>query len=315
MTPTPLDSLFARFLKERKYLRNVSPRTIHWYEIVWSEFIRSATRSLTHPSDITLDDLQQYVYVLRERGVRAVTCNSRVRALNAVLRWMHERGDLPSRLHLRPPKAEQRLIETLPNESIRVLVNYRPPTWVTRSEQHRDGPRRGAKAFALWRVHALVCTLLDTGCRIQEVLDSRLDDYDFDDLLLTVIGKGDKQRRVPFSIDLRRILYRYVEQRERLGVPRTEALMFPEHHGGPWDQRNALRSFYVLQRRLGLKRVGFHRLRHTFATEYLRRGGDVVRLSRTLGHTQITTTMRYLHLLTEDLTLEHAKVSVLSTRR
>jgi integrase/recombinase XerD len=91
--------------------------------------------------------------------------------------------------------------------------------------------------------------------------------------------------------------------------------MFPQHQGGGWDQRNALRSFYAFQNRLGLKRVGFHRLRHTFATEYLRRGGDVVRLSRTLGHTQITTTMRYLHLLTEDLTLEHAKVSVLSPRR
>jgi len=87
--------------------------------------------------------------------------------------------------------------------------------------------------------------------------------------------------------------------------------MFPAHGGGAWDQRNALRSFYDLQKKLRLPRVGFHRLRHTFATEYLRRGGDVVRLSRTLGHTQITTTMRYLHLVTDDLSTEHAKVSVL----
>jgi integrase/recombinase XerD len=87
--------------------------------------------------------------------------------------------------------------------------------------------------------------------------------------------------------------------------------MFPAHSGGAWDQRNALRSFYDLQKKLRLPSVGFHRLRHTFATEYLRRGGDVVRLSRTLGHTQITTTMRYLHLLTDDLSAEHAKVSML----
>ena len=91
--------------------------------------------------------------------------------------------------------------------------------------------------------------------------------------------------------------------------------MFPDHEGGPWDQRNALRSFYALQNRVGLKRVGFHRLRHTFATEYLRRGGDVVRLSRTLGHTQITTTMRYLHLLTEDLSADHAKISIVAVAR
>ena len=51
-------------------------------------------------------------------------------------------------------------------------------------------PRRGQKAFALWRVHALVCTLLDTGCRIDELLTAN---FDQDDLLLTVIGEGDKQ--------------------------------------------------------------------------------------------------------------------------
>ena len=280
MTATPLDLLFARFLKERKYLRNVRPRTIEWYELVWATFKKSATRSLTDPSDISADDLQQYVYAMRDRGVRSVTCNSRIRALNAILRWMHERGDLTKRVHLRPPRPEKRLIETLPAEAIRAIVVFRPPNWVTQNRQHVDGPRRGEKAFALWRIHALACTLLDTGCRVQEVLDACIDHFDFDDLLLTVNGKGEKPRRVPFSIELRRILYRYQDQREALGVPATEPLMFPEHEGGRWDQRNARRSFYLLQNRLGLKRVGFHRLRHTFATEYLRRGGDVVRLSR-----------------------------------
>jgi integrase/recombinase XerD len=160
-----------------------------------------------------------------------------------------------------------------------------------------------------------VCAILDTGCRVQELLDARVEDFNFDDLLVNVVGKGDKERRIPFSVDLRRILYRYREASERMGPDRKEPLMFPAHEGGAWDQRNALRSFYLLQDRLGLKRVGFHRLRHTFATEYLRRGGDVVRLSRTLGHTQITTTMRYLHLLTDDLSAAHARLSVLNQSR
>ena len=93
---------------------------------------------------------------------------------------------------------------------------------------------------------------------------------------------------MPFSVELRRVLFRYLQTRERLGI--NDPLMFPSDGGGQWNQRNALRSFYLFQKRLGLQRVGFHRLRHTFATEYLRNGGDVVRLSRTLGHTQITTT-------------------------
>ena len=71
MTPTPLDSLFARFLKERKYLGKVRPRTIEWYELLRATFKKSATRSLTEPSDISADDLQQYVYAMRDRGVRS----------------------------------------------------------------------------------------------------------------------------------------------------------------------------------------------------------------------------------------------------
>src|SRR6266850_2507003 len=64
-------------------------------------------------------------------------------------------------------------------------------------------------------------------------------------------------------------------------------------------------DLYVFLRELGLPRSGFHLLRHTFATQYLRAGGDVVRLSIILGHSEITTTMKYLHLLTEDLQRPH----------
>ena len=63
----------------------------------------------------------------------------------------------------------------------------------------------------------------------------RAQDFEMDDLLLTVIGKGDKQRRIPFSTDFRRIRYRYLEQRGRFGVAASEPLMFSAHSGG-WDE-------------------------------------------------------------------------------
>ena len=88
--------------------------------------------------------------------------------------------------------------------------------------------------------------------------------------------------------------------------------MFPSRHGSCWDQRNSLRGLHLLQRELSMPTFGWHRLRHTFATNYLRHGGDIVRLSMVLGHTQITTTQRYLHLLTEDLSASHQKVSILN---
>ena len=135
------------------------------------------------------------------------------------------------------------------------------------------------------------------------MLTARTTDFDFDNLLLTVTGKGRKERRVPFGIELRKVLFRFGQVKERAGV-RSE-LMFPAREGGRWEQRKALRSYYCMLKRLGLPRSGFHRLRHPFATQYLRNGGDVVRLSIILGHTEVSTTMKYLHLLTEDLQRPH----------
>jgi integrase/recombinase XerD len=125
-----------------------------------------------------------------------------------------------------------------------------------------------------------------------------------------VFGKGRKERRVPFSFELRKVLFRYDEVRTKQ-CPRCERF-FPSRQGSAWDQRNSLRGLHLLQDKLGLPTFGWHRLRHTFATNYLRQGGDIVRLSMVLGHTQITTTQRYLHLLTEDLSASHQKVSILN---
>ena len=70
-------------------------------------------------------------------------------------------------------------------------------------------------------------TLLDTGCRIDEVLSLRVEDCDMDNLLLTVNGKGRKQRRVPFSFELRRVLSRYVADYCKSG----DAVLFGTQRG------------------------------------------------------------------------------------
>jgi integrase/recombinase XerD len=190
---------------------------------------------------------------------------------------------------------EKRIIRTHGEATLRAMLRYRPRT------------------FAHWRVQALVLTILDTGCRIEEVLGAKVQDSDFDNLLLTVYGKGRKERRVPFGIELRKVLFRFGQLKDREGI--GSALMFPAREGGKWEQRNALRSYYCLLKRLGLPRSGFHLLRHTFATQYLRNGGDVVRLSIILGHTEVSTTMKYLHLLTEDLQRPHQGLSILNRLR
>jgi len=136
--------------------------------------------------------------------------------------------------------------------------------------------------------------VLDTGLRPSEMLNLQRDDIDFSNLILKVLGKGRKERLVPFSPELRKRLF----------------LAFAGFGGTRWEKRNSTTSLYLLQDKVGLPRFGWHRLRHTFATNYLRQGGDIVRLSMVLGHSQITTNQRYLHLLTEDLSASHQSVDL-----
>jgi integrase/recombinase XerD len=134
-----------------------------------------------------------------------------------------------------------------------------------------------------------------------------------DNLLLTVVGKGRKQRRVPFSAELRKPLFRFTQVKEREEI--VSELMFPTRNGGRWEHRNARRSYNCLLKNLWLRPCGFHLLRHTMATQYLRNGGDVVRLSIILGHSEVSTTQKYLHLLTEDLQRPHQGLSRLNRLR
>ena len=293
-----LDALFEQFLRERIYLHNVTPKTAEWYRDVWRVFRRwwatlpADTRSRTV---ITRSDLQELVVHLRERGVRPVSCNCYLRGINAFCRWLHQEGHSPQTVRLPPLKLEKPLLAVHDERALRLILSYRP------------------KTFIQWRVHAVACTVLDTGCRIDELLTARVSGFDFDNLLLTVVGKGRKQRKVPMSVELRRLLFRFGQFKAKRDI--ASELMFPSRDGGKWEHRNARRSYYAFLRGLSLPQSGFHLLRHTFATQYLRAGGDVVRLSIILGHSEISTTMKYLHLLTEDLQRPHQGLSILNRLR
>jgi integrase/recombinase XerD len=257
-----LDQLFQQFLRERIYLKNVTPKTKVWYESAWKAFKTSGVPQRPPSAALISRSLNEFIVHLRERGVKPVSCNSWLRALNAFCAWLHQEGLLRAAVSLKPQRLERRLVPTHGPAALRLMLAFRP------------------KDFAQARVHTLALTILDTGCRIDEVLTAPVSAFDFDNLLLKVFGKGRKERRVPFSIELRKVLFRFGQVKDRLGV--QSQLMFPSREGGFWHQRNALRSYYCLLRRLNLPKSGFHLLRHTFATEYLRNGGDVMRLSMVL---------------------------------
>jgi integrase len=113
---------------------------------------------------ISRADLQEFVVHLRQRGVKPVSCNCYLRAVNAFCRWLHQEGYNPQSVRLPPLKLEKRLLVLHDERTLRLILSYRPHTFVP------------------WRVYAVACTILDSGCRIDELLTARVEDFDFDNL-------------------------------------------------------------------------------------------------------------------------------------
>jgi integrase/recombinase XerD len=92
--------------------------------------------------------------------------------------------------------------------------------------------------------------------------------------------------------------------------------IFPTKQGNKLSYRTALDQLKSTAEQLGITgKVGFHMLRHTFATSYLRDGGNLIYLQRILGHSDIAITKIYVANQTEDLALMHRKTSLLSKLR
>ena len=153
------------------------------------------------------------------------------------------------------------------------------------------------------RAHAIALVCLDTGCRVKEVLGLRFNDLDLDAMVLRVLGKGRRERLVPFSPELRRVFFRWIESEKRnRRMVHHDELVFGTRDGLRLRYDNVRRDYQKLLNHAGINDPGgFHKLRHTFATEFIRRGRGEILLSRILGHTTFDMTQRYVQSNVDDL--------------
>ena len=157
---------FEEFVRERRYLKGVSPRTQIWYQHAWHLL---GQHIITEDGDLVpSSELAERIGEMRERGVSPVSVNCWGRALNAYLKWAHDEGHLSIRRRIPKLKEEKKILQTLRPAQIDALLRWRPWTFGER------------------RLHALMAMLLDTGLRIDEAFNLCRNDIDIDNLLVTV---------------------------------------------------------------------------------------------------------------------------------
>lgn len=164
-------------------------------------------------------------------------------------------------------------------------------------------------SWAGLRNYVMLLTFLDTGLRLSELINLELKDLDLTSRSLRVIGgKGNKTREIFMGKTLQKALVKWLKTR---GFFPYEEALFPTQKGERFKPRQLLQIIHRLAKKAGISgvRCSPHTLRHTFATNYIRNGGDPFSLQQLLGHSDIKTVMIYVHMGGTALREAHAKFS------
>jgi site-specific recombinase XerD len=215
--------LLERFLKEKQFLANISPKTVRSYRQAFNAYQRVLNGSGHSDRDDvpTKDTLKDFVIGMREAGLSPGACNVYIRSINSFLTWLHTEGYVTESLRLRQLPQPKKVIPIFSEKHVQALIRFKP------------------KDHYQWRLYTLICLLIDTGARIDEGLTALVSGVDLDNLVVKVRGKGDKERLLPISIELRKILWVYLSK-HRFKVPSD--YLFPTRHGAKLEYHNTLRD-------------------------------------------------------------------------
>jgi len=287
--------MISAFLSTRR-LRNLSPNTITFYSQHLNKFLEFIESN--YP-DVSLDHidhniLREYVSELKENH-SAGGVNHHIKVLKILFKFIVEEGVIsenPSKKISRI-KTDQTNITTFSNSQIAAMLE------VTKHQMDFPGIRN----------YALITLLYDTGCRISELLELKVDDIQLDEKILTVKGKGGKGRVVPFGDRSLISLVKYLNKRNKLFG--KESVIFLTKFGDPLS----LRMTDKIIERIGNKakvenvRLSAHTFRHTFAKNWLMNGGDIFSLQKILGHKTLDMVRNYVNITFRDIQSQHSKFS------
>ena len=271
----------ARFLRHLAVEKNASPHTVRSYRTDLADFERFLTGAESRDlARVDARTVRAYLASLHGRGLDAATAARRLAALRSLYRFLVRQGELatsPAR-HVRGPRIPRKLVSFLPIDEATQLVDGRTV----------GGARRD-------RDLAILELLYASGLRVSELTGLDVGDLDRAESTVRVVGKGRKERIVPFGGNAARALERCLAGRERGPV-------FVNARDGRLSARSVRAIVRRAARAAGItRRVSPHTLRHTFATHLLDAGADLRVIQELLGHSRLSTTQRYTHVGADQL--------------
>ena len=255
-----------------KRIDGCRPKTIKGYRERLKLFMTQCSKPV---QQITTDDLREYLaYLVDERHLMDNSVQAHINTLRSFFSWLVDEDNIR--------KSPMRKIKSLKIDKLR----SRHPLTAEQLELVRDGCKG-------YKEKALVEFLVSSGCRVSEVAGLRVDDIDWRDRKCKVIGKGNKERTVYFSVRAKLMLQLYIEGRKG-GEALFSSSRAPYE---PLSDRGIEKIISKLGKRIGMERPLYpHLMRHTFASHALNCGMELTIIQHLLGHSDPKTTLIYAEI-------------------
>lgn len=298
-----LQNWIETYLEYLQYQRNASPHTLRNYASDLEQFRHFLSHTpdgaeRPEPELEQIDNLtiREFLGTLYKRRNKKSSVARKLAAVRSFLKFLSSQGAIPSNPAkiVSSPKQEKRLPEYLSVETMAELV---------------ESPDVSTKFGK--RDRAILELLYATGLRVGELVGLDLASIDFQEGVMRVLGKGGKERIVPFGekaaqalrayLDVRRSFSRKEGSRSKIKTDELDAV-FLNSRGGRLSACSVgnIVDRYISRLAQRLK-VHPHTLRHSFATHMLDAGADLRSIQELLGHESLSTTQRYTHVSTEQL--------------
>lgn len=283
-----IENAVSGFLSYLNFQKRVSPLTVQSYKLNLGQFFSFSLEEhgVTKFSEISHNTIRDFIAALMDKGLSPTSVNQKISSLRSFFKYLLRNGltDADPTQKIRGPKNPKRL-----------------PSFVDETQMENLKKYEGIKSdFENVRDRLVMDVFYQTGIRRAELIGMKVSDVDIYNLQLKVLGKRNKERIIPFSIDLKRNLESYLNVKEAQGL--NSPYLFVTLKNNPLS---ASLVSSIVKAILGTvttnKKKSPHVLRHSFATHMLNNGADINAVKELLGHTNLLATQIYTHNTIEKL--------------
>lgn len=286
-----MKKLVEQYLDYASIERGFSPRTIHAYRHDLNKFTEFfSTTSSQAIEEVKKDDIRRFLSKLAESGYKSpnteITRSRKLSSIKSFFGYLVHEG----------------VIKANPASDIKSpKIPEREATYLTKDEYEKliATVKKSTTPYYQYRDLAVTILFLGTGIRLCELVGMNLESIDLDQRIIKVKGKGNKERIIPLNKEVVDTMGKYLENRPQIAIKS----LFLSRRGNCLSAGSVyhLIKNYLKKAGISKSKVGVHSLRHTFGASLLSAGANLVVIQELLGHKQLETTRRYLHINNMDL--------------